>query len=57
MCKTDKTSGKRLYSTRSSAVMTQMGGMGGWEGGSRGEGIYIHTANSLRCTAETNTTL
>ena len=33
----------------------------GWEGGGRGvqEGAYkcIHTADSLHCTAETNTTL
>ena len=35
-------------------------GYGGWKGGSRGWGygdIYIHIADSLCCTAETNTTL
>ena len=35
-----------------------MGGMGGrWEGGPRGRDISIHIADSLHCTAETNTTL
>ena len=38
--------------------------LGGWDGGrgvggrsKRGGDIYIHIADSLRCTAETNTTL
>ena len=54
-------SGNLLYSTGSSAwcsVMTQMGGMGG--GGrevQEGRDICIHIADSLRCTAETSTTL
>ena len=29
---------------------------GGWEGGPRGRDIVIHIADSLHCTAETNTT-
>ena len=28
-----------------------------WEGGSRGDDICMHTADSHCCTAETNTTL
>ena len=38
-----------------------MGGIGGWRWGGReaqeGGDIYMHIADSLRCTAETNTTL
>ena len=50
-------SGKLLYSTESSnkcSVMTQKGRRR--ESGSGGRGIYIHIANSLCCTAETNPT-
>ena len=56
-------SGKLLHSTGRSAgyfVKPRGVGQGGWEGGSRGRGygdICIHTADSLCCTAETNTTL
>ena len=57
-----KAGGKLLYSAGSSAqcsVMAWRGGMGGrlWEGGSRGDDICMHTADSHCCTAETNTTL
>ena len=57
-CVKQMASGNLRYSTGSSArcsVMTQMGGMRGevQEGGD----ICIHIADSLRCTAETNTTL
>jgi len=54
-------SGNPLYSTGSSAlcsVMTWRGGMG-WQvgGSSTREYICLHTADSLCCTAENNTTL
>ena len=55
-------SGSLLYSTGSSAqcsvVTSGAEGTGmGWEGGPRGSGVCIHTADSLLCMAETNTTL
>ena len=52
-------SGNLLYSTGSSAwcsVTTQMGGRGRGEVREGGD-VCIHTADSLHCTAETNTTL
>ena len=33
------------------------GGRPGWEGGSRGRGMWIHTADSRGYAVETNTTL
>ena len=53
-------SGNLLYSTGSSArcsVMTYMGGTGGGGEVQEGRDIGLHRADSLRCTAETNTTL
>ena len=56
-------SGNLLCSAGSSARCSIMTYLGGWDGGGCGrevqEGgeICIHTADSLHCTAETNTTL
>ena len=51
-CVTQRASVKLLESVCS--VMTERGGgMGKWEGGD----ICVHIADSLCCTAETNTTL
>ena len=55
------TSGKLLYSTRSSApypLMTYRGGIGGGSGREwRYTHTHTHTRDSLHCVAETNTTL
>ena len=62
MCK-QTAGGKLLYNTGSSAqcpVMTYRGGMGRVEGeweSQKGGDIYIHIADSLHGTVETNTTL
>ena len=54
-------SGNLTYSARSSARCS--GDLDGWdggvgeEGGQEGGDICIHIADSLRCTAETNTTM
>ena len=61
-CIKERASGNLLYSTGSSAqcsvVTSGAEGTGmGWEGGPRGSGVCIHTADSLLCMAETNTTL
>ena len=61
-CIKERASGNLLYSTGSSAqcsvVTSRAEGTGmGWEGGPRGSGICIHTADSLLCMAETNRTL
>ena len=53
-------SGDLLYSTGSLAwysVITQMGEMGGWEGGIGRGDVCILVADSVCCTAETNATL
>ena len=40
-----------------SSILKEMKVGMGWEGGSEGEDICIHIADSCCCTAETNTTL
>ena len=58
-CVNWRASGRLLYSRGSSApcsVTTHRGGMGGEEAHEQ-EDISIHIADSLCCTAETNTTL
>ena len=57
-----KNSKDLLYNTGNStqySVMTEKGGLrgGGRETGPKEGGICIHIADSLHCTAETNTTL
>ena len=57
LCIKQAAGGNLLISTGCSAwfpVMTQMGGIQGWEGGPEGGCICIHIADSCTCAAETN---